>query len=245
MIEQRQPSAGGNLSPMYRAEPMKVLLAEDERKVSHFIRKALKEAGYEVEIAYDGKQAMDQAGKQTFDVIILDIMMPGQDGLAVLRRLREERNSTPVMLLTARGEVSQRVEGLELGADDYLAKPFAMRELVARVNALSRRSSGDRATTLRVADLSMSLLTREVTRGGQKIDLAVREFALLEFLMRYPGRVLSRTSICEQVWDYHFDTGTNVVDVYINRLRRKIDDFHEVKLLQTVRGVGYILKGPE
>jgi two-component system, OmpR family, response regulator len=230
---------------MYRTESMKVLLAEDEKKVSHFIRKALREVGYEVETVYDGNQAMEQAGKQTFDVIILDIMMPGRDGLAVLRRLREERNATPVMLLTARGEVSQRVEGLELGADDYLAKPFSMRELVARVNALSRRSSGDRATTLRVADLSMNLLTREVTRGSQKIDLAVREFALLEFLMRYPGRVLSRTSICEQVWDYHFDTGTNVVDVYINRLRRKIDDFHEVKLLQTVRGVGYILKGPE
>src|SRR6266404_5144613 len=179
---------------MYKSESMKVLLAEDEKKVSHFIRKALREAGFEVETAYDGNQAMDQAGKQTFDVIILDIMMPDKDGLAVLRRLREEKNATPVLLLTARGEVSQRVEGLELGADDYLA---------------------------------------------------VREFALLEFLMRYPGRVLSRTSICEQVWDYHFDTGTNVVDVYINRLRRKIDDFHEVKLLQTVRGVGYILKGPE
>jgi DNA-binding response OmpR family regulator len=230
---------------MVRSESMKVLLAEDEKKVSHFIRKALREAGYEVETAYEGNQAMDQAGKEAFDVIVLDIMMPGKDGLAVLRWLREEKNATPVMLLTARGEVSQRVEGLESGADDYLAKPFAMRELVARVNALSRRSSGDRATILRVADLSMNLLTREVVRAGQKIDLAVREFGLLEFLMRYPGRVLSRTSICEQVWNYHFDTGTNVVDVYINRLRRKIDDFHGVKLLQTVRGVGYILQGPK
>jgi len=230
---------------MVRSESMKVLLAEDEKKVSHFIRKALREAGYEVETAYEGNQAMDQAGKQTFDVIVLDIMMPGNDGLAVLRRLREEKNATPVMLLTARGEVSQRVEGLELGADDYLAKPFAMRELIARVNALSRRSSGERATILRMADLSMNLLTREVVRAGQKIDLAVREFGLLELLMRYPGRVLSRTSICEQVWNYHFDTGTNVVDVYINRLRRKIDDFHEVKLLQTVRGVGYILQDPQ
>jgi DNA-binding response OmpR family regulator len=224
---------------------MKVLLAEDEKKVSHFICKALREVGYEVETAYEGNQAIEQAGKETFDVIILDIMMPGKDGLAVLRRLREEKNVTPVMLLTARGEVSQRVEGLELGADDYLTKPFAMRELVARVNALSRRFSSERTTTLRVADLRLNLLTREVARAGQKIDLAVREFALLEFLMRYSGRVLSRPSICEQVWDYHFDTGTNVVDVYINRLRRKIDDFHEVKLLQTVRGVGYILKGSE
>jgi two-component system, OmpR family, response regulator len=230
---------------MVRSESMKVLLAEDEKKVSDFIRKALREAGYEVETAYEGNQAMDQAGKQTFDVIVLDIMMPGKDGLAVLRRLREEKNATPVMLLTARGEVSQRVEGLELGADDYLAKPFAMRELIARVNALSRRSSGELVTILRMADLSMNLLTREVVRAGQKIDLAVREFGLLELLMRYPGRVLSRTSICEQVWNYHFDTGTNVVDVYINRLRRKIDDFHEVKLLQTVRGVGYILQDPQ
>jgi two-component system, OmpR family, response regulator len=230
---------------MDRSESMRVLLAEDEKQVSHFIRKALKEAGYEVETAYEGNQAMDQAGKAAFDVIVLDIMMPGRDGLAILRRLREEKNATPVMLLTARGEVSQRVEGLELGADDYLAKPFVMRELVARVNALSRRSSGDRATTLHVADLSMNLLTREVARAGQKIDLAVREFGLLELLMRYSGRVLSRTSICEQVWNYHFDTGTNVVDVYINRLRRKIDDFHRVKLLQTVRGVGYILQDPK
>jgi two-component system, OmpR family, response regulator len=230
---------------MVRSESMKVLLAEDEKKVSDFIRKALREAGYEVETAYEGNQAMDQAGKQTFDVIVLDIMMPGKDGLAVLRRLREEKNATPVMLLTARGEVSQRVEGLELGADDYLAKPFAMRELIARVNALSRRSSGELVTILRMADLSMNLLTREVVRAGQKIDLAVREFGLLELLMRYPGRVLSRASICEQVWNYHFDTGTNVVDVYINRLRRKIDDFHEAKLLQTVRGVGYILQDPQ
>src|ERR1700737_1099035 len=154
---------------MYRSESMKILLAEDEKKISHFIRKALREAGYEVETVYDGNQAVDQAGKQTFDVIILDIMMPGKAGLAVLRRLGEERSPSRVLLLTARGEVSQRVEGLELGADDYLAKPFAMRELVARVNALSRRSSGDRATALRVADLNMNLLTREVTRAGEKI----------------------------------------------------------------------------
>lgn len=224
---------------------MRVLLAEDEKKVCQFVRKALREAGLAVDAVHDGESALEAALTGCYDVIVLDIMMPGRDGLSVLRMLRAARNSTPILILTARGEVSERVEGLELGADDYVAKPFAMRELVARVNALARRVNGERATAMRVADLTMNLLTREVTRGGKKIELAVREFALLDYLMRYPGRVLSRTSICEHVWDHHFDTGTNVVDVYINRLRRKIDDFHEVKLLHTVRGVGYMLRAPE
>lgn len=224
---------------------MRVLLAEDEKKVCQFVRKALQENGFTVDPVHDGESALETAITGSYDVIVLDIMMPGKDGLSVLRMLRAARNSTPILLLTARGEVSERVEGLELGADDYVAKPFAMRELVARVNALARRANGERATALRVADLTMNLLTREVTRGGQKIELAVREFELLDYLMRYPGRVLSRTSICEHVWNHHFDTGTNVVDVYINRLRRKIDDFHEAKLLQTVRGVGYMLRAPD
>jgi DNA-binding response OmpR family regulator len=181
----------------------------------------------------------------TYDVIVLDIMMPGRDGLSVLKLLRAERSLTPVLILTARGEVSERVEGLELGADDYLAKPFAMRELVARVNALSRRAGGDPATLLRVAGLSMNLLTREVQRDGQSIDLSTREFALLEYLMRYPGRVISRTSLCEHVSDHHFDSGTNVVDVYVNRLRRKADEPFARKLLHTIRGVGYKLHAGE
>jgi DNA-binding response OmpR family regulator len=224
---------------------MRVLLAEDEQKVRYFVQKALEEVGFSVDAVNDGDAALQFGKSTTYDVMVLDIMMPGTDGLSLLRKFRNARNPTPILLLTARGEVSQRVEGLELGADDYLSKPFAMRELVARVNALARRSTGERLTVLRVGDLVMNLLTREVTRNGQKVDLAMREFALLDLLMRYPGQVLSRTSISEQVWNYHFDTGTNVVDVYINRLRRKIDDFHQVKLLHTVRGVGYMLKKPE
>jgi DNA-binding response OmpR family regulator len=220
---------------------MRVLVAEDEKKVCHFIRKALREGGYAVDAVHDGREALERALTVAYDVIVLDIMMPGRDGLSVLKLLRAERSPTPVLILTARGEVSERVEGLELGADDYLAKPFAMRELVARVNALSRRAGGERATLLRVAGLSMNLLTREVRRDGQPIDLSTREFALLEYLMRYPDRVISRTSLCEHVWDHHFDSGTNVVDVYVNRLRRKIDEPFPRKLVHTIRGVGYKL----
>jgi DNA-binding response OmpR family regulator len=224
---------------------MRVLLAEDEKKIASFIRKALREVGHAVDEVHRGDEALQLASTTPYDVIILDVMMPGRDGLSVLRVLRERRNSTPVLLLTARGEVSERIEGLNLGADDYMAKPFAMDELVARVNALTRRGTGDRSTLLRVADLTVNLITREVTRAGKKIDLAVREFSLLDYLMRSPGRVLTRTQICEHVWDHHFDTGTNVVDVYVQRLRRKLDDGHDTKLLHTVRGVGYMLReGP-
>jgi DNA-binding response OmpR family regulator len=221
---------------------MRILLAEDEKKLSNFIRKALREAGYAVDEVHDGESALECVIQQPYDAIVLDIMMPGRDGLSVLKLARERRISTPILILTARGEVSERIEGLELGADDYMAKPFAMRELLARVNCMTRRASPEKATLLKVADLSVNLLTREVSRAGQKIHLALREFALLEFLMRSPGRVHSRTSLCEHVWDHHFDTGTNVVDVYIQRLRRKVDDGHEVKLFQTMRGVGYMLQ---
>jgi len=221
---------------------MRILLAEDEKKIAAFVRKALREAGYTVDEVHRGDEALELARTTPYDVIVLDIMMPGRDGLSVLRQLRQGRNNTPVLLLTARGEVSERVEGLNLGADDYMAKPFAMDELVARIQALSRRGAGERSTLQRVGDLTMNLITREVTRAGQPIDLSVREFALLDYLMRTPGRVLTRTQICEQVWDHHFDTGTNVVDVYVQRLRRKIDDGRDVKLLHTVRGVGYSLR---
>ncbi len=224
---------------------MRVLLAEDEKKVASFICKALREAGHAVDSVHDGNEALDLAATTPYDVLVLDIMMPGRDGLSILKLLRERRVATPVLILTARGEVSERIEGLQLGADDYMGKPFAMGELLARVNALARRSGGDRATLLKVGDLTLNLLSREVKRGSRELDLPLREYSLLEFLMRSPGRVLSRTRICESVWDHHFDTGTNVVDVYINRLRRKIDDAHEVKLLHTIRGVGYMLKSPE
>lgn len=224
---------------------MRVLLAEDEKKVSHHIRNALREQGFAVDEVHRGDEALEIGAATRFDVIVLDIMMPGRDGLSVLRALRERQITTPVLLLTARGEVSERVEGLMLGADDYLSKPFAMDELVARVHALARRHNGQGLTMLDLHDLSMNLVTREVSRAGKKIELPMREFALLHFLMETPNRVLSRTQIIEHVWDYHFDTGTNVVDVYIQRLRRKIDDEHEIKLLHTIRGVGYALKAPQ
>lgn len=224
---------------------MRVLVAEDEKKVSSHIRNALRAEGFAVDEVHRGDDALELATTSPFDVIVLDIMMPGRDGLSVLRSLRERRITTPVMLLTARGEVSERVEGLSLGADDYLSKPFAMDELVARVHALVRRQSGQGLTMLQVHDLSLNLVTREVSRAGRKIELALREFAVLQYLMQTPNRVLTRAQIVEHVWDYHFDTGTNLVDVYIQRLRRKIDDEHEVKLLQTIRGVGYALKAPQ
>lgn len=223
---------------------VRILVAEDEKKIASFIRKALQEASFAVDEVHDGNSALESASLTPYDAIILDVMMPGRDGLSVLKLMRAQRIDTPVLLLTARGEVSERIEGLELGADDYMAKPFAMRELLARVSAIVRRASGTKSTLLKVEDLTMNVLTREVSRAGTAIHLALREFALLEYLMRAPGVVHSRTTLCEHVWDYHFDTGTNVVDVYIQRLRRKLDDDHDTKLLQTVRGVGYKLGQP-
>ena len=221
---------------------MRVLLAEDEKKVAQHIRAALREQGFTVDMFHRGDEALDAALGTPYDALVLDVMMPGRDGISILRVLREKRVTTPVLLVTARGEVSERVEGLMLGADDYLSKPFAMNELVARVVALSRRAASQGMTMLRLEDLSMNLITREVLRAGQKIELPVREFALLEYLMRSPGRVLTRTQLIENVWQWHFDTGTNVVEVYIQRLRKKVDEEHAVKLIHTVRGVGYVMK---
>jgi DNA-binding response OmpR family regulator len=221
---------------------MRVLISEDEKKVASHIRDALRQCGFAVDVVHHGDEALTLAETSSYDAIILDIMMPGRDGLSVLRALRDRRVTTPVILLTARGEVSERVEGLRLGADDYLAKPFAMEELVARVEALTRRSSGKGLTVLQAGDLTMNLVAREVARSGRRIELHPREFALLEYLMQSRNRVLTRAQIIERVWDYHFDTGTNVVDVYIQRLRRKIDDDFEPKLIHTVRGVGYALR---
>ena len=179
-----------------------------------------------------------------FDVVVLDIMLPGRDGLSVVRQMRERRVATPVLLLTARGEVNERVEGLNAGADDYLAKPFALVELLARVRALARRGAETKALVLKVGDLTLDTVTRQVRRGGTLIDLAPREYRLLEFLMRSPGCVRGRMAIIESVWDYDFDPGTNLVDVYMMRLREKIDLGPGPRLLQTVRGVGYVLKEP-
>ena len=228
--------------PTRTDDSMRVLLAEDEKKVAQHIRNALREQGFTVDMFHRGDEALDAALATPYDALVLDVMMPGRDGLSILRVLREKRVSTPVLLVTARGEVSERVEGLMLGADDYLSKPFAMSELVARVVALSRRASTHGMTMRRLEDLTMNLLTREVTRGGRKIELPLREFALLEYLLRTPGRVVSKTQLIENVWEWHFDTGTNVVEVYIQRLRKKVDEGHEVKLIHTVRGVGYVLR---
>ena len=223
---------------------MRVLVVEDEKKTASFIRKALQSEGYAVDMLHDGAEALAAVANTPFDVVVLDVMLPGRDGLSVVRQMRERKISIPVLMLTARGEVSEKVEGLNAGADDYLPKPFALEELIARVRALGRRHSGTRALTLHVGDLTLDTVTRKVKRGDKPIDLAPREYLLLEFLMRSAGRICGRMAIVEKVWDYDFDPGTNLVDVYIMRLREKIDAGFEPKLLHTVRGVGYVLKEP-
>jgi DNA-binding response OmpR family regulator len=222
---------------------MRVLVVEDEKKTASFIRKALQSEGFAADVLHNGNDGLAAAETTPFDVIVLDIMLPGRDGLSVLRELRQRKVSIPVLLLTARGEVDQRVEGLNAGADDYLSKPFALAELIARVRALGRRGVEAKPVVLRVADLTLDTVTHEAHRGGVLIELAPREYRLLEFLMRSPGRVRGRMAIIENVWDYDFDPGTNLVDVCIMRLREKIDAGFELKLLHTVRGVGYVLKG--
>ena len=223
---------------------MRVLLVEDQQKTASFIRKALLAEGFAVDVAEDGETALALATTTAFDAIVLDIMLPGRDGLSVLRILRERRVTTPVLLLSARSEVSERVDGLNAGADDYLPKPFVLAELIARVRALGRRSGEARAVLLRMADLSLNTVTRQARRGEATIELSTREYRLLEHFMRSPGRICSRMELLEAVWDYSFDPGTNVVDVYVGRLREKIDARHEPKLLHTVRGFGYVLKKP-
>ena len=229
---------------MNKLQTMRVLVVEDEKKTASFIRKALQAEGHAVDVLHDGTEALAAVSTTPFDVVVLDVMLPGRDGLSVVRQMREKGNSTPVLLLTARGTVGERVEGLNAGADDYLSKPFALEELIARVRALGRRSGEAKSTVLRVGDLSLDTVTRKVQRGTKSIDLARREYLLLEFLMRSTGRICGRMAIVEKVWDYDFDPGTNLVDVYIMRLREKIDADFEPKLLQTVRGVGYVLQEP-
>ena len=221
---------------------MRVLVVEDEKKTASFIRKALQAEGFSVDTCHDGASALNAATAAAFDGIVLDIMLPGRDGLSVLRQLREHHNATPVLLLSARGEVNERVQGLDSGADDYLPKPFELVELVARVRALTRRSGDSKSTVLRLGDLTLDTLTRRARRGSVTFELTTREYRLLEFLMRSAGRICGRMAILEKVWDYDFDPGTNLVDVYIKRLREKIDAEFEPKLLHTVRGVGYVMK---
>jgi two-component system, OmpR family, response regulator len=221
---------------------MRILVVEDEKKTAAFVRKALQAEGFAVDVCGNGDVALAAAGATGFDAVVLDIMLPGRDGLSVLRQLRDGGDKTPVLLLSARGAVNERVEGLNLGADDYLPKPFVIAELVARVRALGRRTGENKSATLRVGDLTLDTISHRAQRGGKTFELTAREFRLLEFLMRSPGRICGRMSIIEKVWDYDFDPGTNLVDVYIKRLREKIDGEFEAKLLHTVRGVGYVLK---
>jgi DNA-binding response OmpR family regulator len=221
---------------------MKVLVVEDEKKIASFVRKGLEAQGFVVDVAHRGDEGYALATSRPYDALVLDIMLPGRDGLSILRNLRERKMSVPVILLTARSELNERLEGLNLGADDYLTKPFYLDELIARLQAVVRRAAGTPQSLLAVEDLTVNLLTREVTRGGRKIELTPREFSLLEPLVRSPGRVFTRAQICEQVWSYDFDPGTNLVDVYVQRLRKKVDGDAPVKLIETVRGVGYRLK---
>ena len=223
---------------------MRVLVIEDEKKTASFIRKALQAEGYAVDVCHDGNEGLVAPSATPYDAIVLDIMLPGRDGLSILRRWRQVHNRIPVLLLSARGDVIERVEGLDAGADDYLPKPFALVELAARVRALTRRGGDSKSTVLRVADLCLDTITRLVRRGEVAIELTAREYRLLEYLMQSAGRLCGRMMILEKVWDYDFDPGTNLVDVYIKRLRGKIDATFEPKLLHTVRGIGYVMKQP-
>jgi two-component system OmpR family response regulator len=226
---------------------MRILVVEDDRDVAGFIVKGLREASHTVEHADNGRDGLFLAASENFDAIILDRMLPGGiDGLRLLETLRAQDNVTPVVFLSALGQVDDRVKGLKAGGDDYLTKPFAFAELLARVEALTRRGKSDGPTTrLMVGDLEMDLLSRGVRRGGQKIDLQPREFRLLEYLMRHAGQVVTRTMLLEGVWDYHFDPQTNVIDVHVSRLRQKIDKPFELPLLHTVRNAGYMLRAEE
>lgn len=221
---------------------MRILVVEDEAKVASFILRALEEESHAVDACDDGTKGLDLARAGCYDLIILDLMLPGMPGLEVLKALRKEQVAAPVLILTARSELDQKVKGLDAGADDYLTKPFAIEELVARVRALLRRGTGEAAGVLQVDDLALNPATREVTRGGRRIELTTKEYALLEYLMRNAGRVLTRPMIAEHVWNQDFDTFTNVIDVYVNYLRNKIDRDRERKLIRTVRGSGYTLK---
>lgn len=221
---------------------MRILVVEDETKVGSFIRRALEEESYAVDLCADGPAGLDLARDNSYDLIILDVMLPGMSGLQVLETLRQEKVKTPVLILTARSQLDQRVKGLDAGADDYLTKPFAIEELLARVRALLRRGTGEGTGLLQIEDLMLNPATREVTRGGQRIELTSKEYALLEYFMRNAGRVLTRPMIAEHVWNLDFDTFTNVIDVYVNYLRNKIDRGRERKLIHTIRGSGYVLK---
>ena len=221
---------------------MKILLVEDEPKTAAYLRKGLSEEGFIVDIAADGEKGLHAAKSFGFDLIVLDVMLPGRDGWEILTEIRRAGQQTPVLMLTARDAVPDRVKGLELGADDYLVKPFAFSELLARIRSLLRRAPVRQLEVLCVADLEIDLLRHRAIRDGQRIELTAKEFQLLSLFVRRPGEILSRTAIAEAIWDMNFDSDTNVVDVHIRRLRAKMDDPFEHKLIRTVRGVGYVLE---
>ena len=221
---------------------MRILVVEDEKKIADFIKRGLKEEGYAVDTANDGENGFFLAKTNDYDLILLDLMLPKLDGITVCRKLREEKILAPIIMLTAKDAVKDKVTGLDAGADDYLAKPFAFEELLARIRAILRKKSEQKEAKLEVGDLSLDLQTHKVTRAGEEIELTSKEYALLEYLMRNAGKVVTRTMISEHVCDIDFDTFTNVIDVYINYLRNKIDSGSKKKLIQTVRGRGYILK---
>ncbi len=218
---------------------MKVLVVEDDKKLGGLVRKGLEAQGFVVDFTADGNEGYTLATTREYDAVVLDIMLPGRDGLSILRNLRDQRSPVPVILLTARSALNERLDGLNLGADDYLTKPFYIEELVARLHALMRRSSGQPKALLQHRDIVVNLLTREVTCAGKPVELTAREFALLTYLMRSPGRTFTRAQICEHVWSYHFDPGTNLVDVYVQHLRKKLGTDATAPCIETVRGVGY------
>ncbi len=222
---------------------MRVLIVEDDREIAHFVQRGLRESGHLAEVAGDGETGLEMAMSGGFDLIVMDRMLPGRDGLSVIQAIRQAGERTPVLILSALGEVDDRVKGLKAGGDDYLTKPFALTELLARIEALARRASPDEtATRYTVGDLTLDRLTHKVQRGSDLIALQPREFRLLEYLMRNAGQVVTRTMLLENVWDYHFDPQTNVIDVHISRLRGKIDKGYPIPLLHTVRGAGYMIR---
>ena len=221
---------------------MRILVVEDDREAAAYLVKGLTESGHRVALAEEGRDGLDLATQEPFDAMIIDRMLPGLDGLSIVAALRAARNQTPVLVLSALGDVDDRVKGLRAGCDDYLSKPFAFAELLARLEALTRRGTAE--TKLAVADLEMDLLTRSVTRAGRAIELLPREFRLLEYLMRHAGHIVTRTMLLEKVWDHHFDPQTNVIDVHVSRLRQKLDKGFATPLLHTVRGAGYTLRAP-
>jgi DNA-binding response OmpR family regulator len=221
---------------------MKILVVEDDRTVGQYVKRGLEEQRYHADLVTNGMEGLRLASGGRYDLIVLDLRLPEMNGLEVLRTLRDRGNTTPILVLTAQDAVDFKVQALRSGADDYVTKPFSFEELLARVEALGRRPKEIRSQVLRVGDLELDMATREVTRAGERIDLTPKEYTVLEYLMRHTGRVMSRTLITEYAWDYHFDPGTNIVDVVINRLRKKVDSGHVQKLVHTVRGVGYVVK---